>query len=199
MSEEKDKDTDGQESSGNDKKPDANAETGPSPKTFTQAELDTIIADRLSRAKPSDYDELKTKAAEHDKAQEAGRSDLEKAQAAQAKAEGERDTANSRVDKMLINTALTTEAEKAGAINVNAVIAMAAESVSFKDGEVAGAAAAVKALKTSEPTLFGEPKKQGAEFGGQTPSSVSEQIKEAEAKGDFNASRLLKIGRMVGK
>lgn len=51
-------------------------------KTFTQAQLDAIVTDRLSRqkAKYADYDELKAKAAEFDKQREAGKSELQKAQ-----------------------------------------------------------------------------------------------------------------------
>lgn len=47
----------------------------------TQADFDRIIADRVSRerAKFADYADLKAKAAEHDKAQEAAKSDLQKA------------------------------------------------------------------------------------------------------------------------
>ena len=42
-------------------------------KTITQAEVDAIVGERLARErqKYSDYDELKSKAAEYDKAQEA--------------------------------------------------------------------------------------------------------------------------------
>lgn len=51
-------------------------------KTFTQAELNAIVADRLSRerGKYADYEELKSKAAQFDAAQEAGKSELQKAQ-----------------------------------------------------------------------------------------------------------------------
>jgi len=50
-------------------------------KTFTQAEMDAIIGDRLKRerAKYADYDELKTKAAAYDEATEASKSELQKA------------------------------------------------------------------------------------------------------------------------
>lgn len=51
----------------------APAEPSETPKTFTQDELDRIVRDRVARAKPSDYDELKTKAAEYDKAQDAAK------------------------------------------------------------------------------------------------------------------------------
>ena len=50
-------------------------------RTFTQAEMDTIIGERLARerAKYSDYEELKNKADAFDAAEEATKSDLQKA------------------------------------------------------------------------------------------------------------------------
>lgn len=50
-------------------------------RTFTQAELDDIVQTRLSkeRAKYSDYEELKAKALKFDEAEEAGKSELQKA------------------------------------------------------------------------------------------------------------------------
>ena len=49
-------------------------------KTFTQAEMDAIIGERLKRErdKYADYEELKTKAAAYDEAAEAAKSDLER-------------------------------------------------------------------------------------------------------------------------
>lgn len=50
-------------------------------KTFTQSELNAIIADRLSEVKEkyADYDDLKTKAQKYDEAEEASKSELQKA------------------------------------------------------------------------------------------------------------------------
>ena len=50
-------------------------------RTFTQAEMDAIIGDRLKRerAKYSDYEDLKAKATAFDEAAEASKSDLQKA------------------------------------------------------------------------------------------------------------------------
>ena len=50
-------------------------------RTFTQAEMDAIIGDRLKRerAKYADYDELAKKAKAFDEAEEAGKSELQKA------------------------------------------------------------------------------------------------------------------------
>ena len=53
----------------------------PAERTFTQAEMDAIIGDRLKRerAKYADYEDVKAKAQQFDAAQEAAKSDLEKA------------------------------------------------------------------------------------------------------------------------
>ncbi|MBQ2680458.1 MAG: hypothetical protein IJF97_00825 [Eggerthellaceae bacterium] len=52
------------------------------PRTFTQEQVDNIVRERLARAKaepPADYEELKAKAAKYDEAQEAAKSDLQRA------------------------------------------------------------------------------------------------------------------------
>ncbi len=50
-------------------------------KTFTQSELNAIVADRLARerSKYSDYEELKSKAGQFDAAEEARKTELQKA------------------------------------------------------------------------------------------------------------------------
>lgn len=50
-------------------------------RTFTQAEMNAIISDRVARerSKYADYEALKTKAAQFDAAQEAGKTELQKA------------------------------------------------------------------------------------------------------------------------
>ena len=71
-------------------------------RTFTQAEMDAIIGERLKRdrAKYADYDELKAKAAKYDEAEEASKSELQKAVE-------ERDRLKAKLDK------LEAEAERA--------------------------------------------------------------------------------------
>lgn len=60
-------------------------------KTFTQEELDSIIADRLGRErqKYADYDSLKQKAGKYDEQQEANKTELQKATERAEKAEKE--------------------------------------------------------------------------------------------------------------
>ena len=63
-------------------------------RTFTQDEVNRIVADRLKRAKsalPPDYDDLKAKAAKLDELEAANKSDLERANDATAKAKAKAD------------------------------------------------------------------------------------------------------------
>lgn len=53
----------------------------------SQEELNRLIGDRVKRAKPADYDDLKAKAARLDEIEQASKSDLEKAADRAAKAE----------------------------------------------------------------------------------------------------------------
>ena len=55
--------------------------SGTQPKTFTQEQVDSIVKERLARAKatpPADYDELKAKAARLDEIEDAQKSELER-------------------------------------------------------------------------------------------------------------------------
>lgn len=53
----------------------------PAQRTFTQSEVDAIVRERLTRerSKYADYDELKAKAAQRDEAEQADKTDLQKA------------------------------------------------------------------------------------------------------------------------
>lgn len=63
-------------------------------RTFTQAEMNAIISDRLSRerSKYADYDDLKAKAQQFDAAQEAGKTELQKANEKAAKLQAQLDS-----------------------------------------------------------------------------------------------------------
>lgn len=63
----------------------------PETKTFTQEEVNSIVAERLGRdrQKYADYDSLKEKAEQYDKLQEANKSELEKANERANKLEAE--------------------------------------------------------------------------------------------------------------
>lgn len=65
------------------------AEAEQTPKTFTQEDVNRIVANRVS--KYSDYEELKAKAAKFDEAEEAQKTELEKAQERANKLQSELD------------------------------------------------------------------------------------------------------------
>lgn len=66
-------------------------------RTFTQAEVNSIVADRLNRerTKYADYDDLKAKAQQFDAAQEAGKTELQKATEKAEKLQQQLDALNS--------------------------------------------------------------------------------------------------------
>lgn len=65
------------------------------PQTFTQEDLDRILADRLRRAKPADYDDLKAKADRLAEIEDAQKSEQQRHADAAAAAQRERDEARS--------------------------------------------------------------------------------------------------------
>lgn len=104
-------------------------------RTFTQAEMDAIIGDRLKRerAKYADYDELKTKAAAYDEAEEASKSELQKAVE-------ERDVLKAELER------LTAEKERAEQVaKIAAETGVDAALLSRMSGDVAENAEFLKA------------------------------------------------------
>ena len=69
----------------------------------SQDELNRIIGERVKRAKPADYDDLKAKAARLDEIEQANKTEIEKAADRAAKAEQERDKA--RADALRLRVA----------------------------------------------------------------------------------------------
>lgn len=152
-----------------DSKPDKN-----DAKSFTQADVDRIVQERLARAKPpADYDDLKAAAQRLEEIEAANKSDLEKAQTRADEAEKRAEQAQNRANDALRRAAVMSAATTAGAIDADAVIAMLdQDAVTIgDDGQVTGAEEAVKALLESKPYLVGtsngEPVKKSVADGGQ--------------------------------
>lgn len=81
------------------------------PKTFTQDEVNKIVAERVARAKPADYSDLKAKAAEYDKLAEKSKTDLERAvDAARKEGAGE---AATRYNRRLVESEARAQAATA--------------------------------------------------------------------------------------
>ena len=94
--------------------PQTNAGTGE--KTFSQADVDRMIADRLAREqkKYADYGDLKAAKEELDKLKEGQKSELEKANAAREKAEAKAKEFEAKMKLMELNALKSKLAAEAG-------------------------------------------------------------------------------------
>jgi hypothetical protein len=161
---------------------------GQAEKTFTQADVDRIVQDRLARAKsapPADYEDLKAKAAKFDELDAANKSELEKAQEAARKATEERAKAVERANAALRRGAVTAAAVKAGAVDPDAVLALIAQDAVTvgDDGQVTGAEEAVTSLLKDKPYLVGkQPKFSGGADGGARGGDVPSQLSRDDLK-----------------
>lgn len=176
-------------------------------RTFSQAEVDAIVQARLTRAVPQDYDELKKKAQAFDAAEEANKTELQKALDRAEKAEAAAKDANARADATLRRAALMAEAASQNAADADTVVALLAsvDTVAIEaDGiTVKGAKEAVAKLLKDKPFLVkAEGNKPpansgGGEFGGNDGKTTAEKIREAESKGDFKSALSLKTRGLI--
>lgn len=175
-------------------------------KTFTQSQLDAIIADRVKRAVPADYETLKEKAAKLDAAEEAAKTELQRAQDEAAKAKTEGATAVAQAAQMVRTSRIETEAARAGALNPDVVVALLASNaaITVADGKVVGAKEAIEALKAAPETAFlfgaaktGLPAANGGQFGGVDNKTLDEQIAILEGQGKHKEARALKVQKMM--
>jgi hypothetical protein len=139
---------------------DAPADPPADGKTFTQAELDRIVQDRLARAKatpPPDYEELKAKAAKLEELEEASKSELEKAQAKADKALKDSEAAIERANKRLVEAAILAEATAQKAIKPEHLhrLVDTGEVTVGDDGQVTGAKEAVEGFLKANPEYVG--------------------------------------------
>ena len=175
----------------------------PPEKTFTQAELDEILKQRLARAVPADYDDLKSKAQKLDELEAANKTEVERALAKAEKAEKERSETEARANATLKRAAIIEAAASQNAADTSVVVALLinSEDVTIgKDGEITGAEKAVKDLLKEKPFLVKGQSAgaSGGEFGGESPKGLADQIAAAEAKGDYDAAMRLKLAGNQG-
>jgi hypothetical protein len=144
----------------------APAGSGAAEKTFTQAQLDKILEDRLARqrAQFGDVDELKAKASRLDELEASQQSEAEKQRAAREKAEQKAADAEQRANQTLEaandrlrRAAVVAEAAKQGAVDGEDVFRLldASKLTIDDDGNVQGADVAVKGLLEAKPHLIG--------------------------------------------
>lgn len=176
--------------------------SGDDRRTFTQDELDELVARRLTqeRRKYADYGDLKKKAAEFDALAEQQKSDAEKAVDA-ARREGRSEALKAANDRLLKAEVRAAAAQKlADPADAVRLLDLASFTVG-DDGEIDGAAitAAVEQLVTDKPYLAAQPSgfqgsggngPRGARPG--TGPTLPQLIAEAERSGNTRESMRLK-------
>lgn len=179
------------------------------PKTFTQEELDKIVADRIARERKklerfADYDDIKKKAEEYEKALEEKRlaelTEKERLEEIAKKHETEKQTLAQELEQLresVKRERIVNEFIKvATALNVAYIddaLKLADLSAVMVDEEgVKGVKEAVEALVQHKPFLVAQTKKEPKIVGGPTGYSVSDEVKtlesqleEAKRKRDF--------------
>lgn len=129
-------------------------------RTFTQAELDRIVQERVARVKaqpPADYEDLKAKAAKLDQIEEANKTELEKAQARAQEAEETAQRTVEAANRRLVEAAIIAEATSQKAIkpeHMHRLVDTEAVTVG-DDGQVTGAKEAVAAFLKANPEYVG--------------------------------------------
>lgn len=155
-------------------KPPGGSDDKPEPKPWTppasQDELDRIISDRLKRqqAQFAGYDDLKKKAEEFDKLQEAQKTELERERDARTKAEETAQKATERANRALIRAAVVDAATKAKAIAPDDVLAVLPDGAITigDDGTLSGVSEAVAAALAARPHWVVNGRPQGSADGG---------------------------------
>ncbi|MFD1267573.1 scaffolding protein [Paenibacillus motobuensis] len=197
------------------------ADPEPEPeKTFTQAELDEIVAKRLARDRKGreDYDDIKAKLealeqaeAERERAKltETERLEAEKQAALDAAeaAKTERDNALSAANTRLINAEFKALARDANipADRLAAALKLADLSVVTVDdeGNVVGADAAVKALIEENPYLVAQTKPKSIGDGTPIPAGEDErrtlEAQLAEARKERNFTKVIELSNKLSK
>lgn len=176
-------------------------ESEPKLVSMTQEQLDRMIADRVARAKPKDYDDLVKIRDAQAAAAEKEKSDLDKEREARKASDAKASAAVATANARLRSAAILAEAATQGAADPGMIAQLLASSESITvddDGEVAGADAAVKKLLKDKPFLVkaATPGASGGEFGGVDQKSLDEQIQAAEAAKNWTLSRQLKMQKL---
>lgn len=191
-------------------------ETKPESKTFTQEELDKIVADRIQREKKklekfADYDEIKTKAAEYEKAVEEKRlaelSAQERAEEIARLAQEEKSALEAELQKLIESNrqqAIKNEFFKvASALNVeyvdDAMKLADLSAVTVDEEGVKGVEDVVKALVEHKPFLVKKAKAEPKVIGDSTQSKSDNGDKTAEQLLKQAADRAKKSGRVEDK
>lgn len=154
-------------------------------KTFTQADLDRIVAERVARAKPKDYDDLRAAKTELDKLKESQQSDTEKAINA-AKSETEK-AVRSEVQRERVLDRVEVLAAKDFADAEDARLRLGARADEFigKDGQIDA-----DAIKTALGNLLKDKPHLAAKGDGRPKGDVGQGARETPKDTGTGRARL---------
>lgn len=147
--------------------PTAPAETGaePAEQTFTQAQLNQAIQDRLARVqkKYEGFDELRAKAEQFDQLQDQQKTEIQKAQERATKAEQAAATRTQAANERLIEAAVLSQATSQKAIKPEHLFKLIDRSTVTvgDDGQVTGVEDAVKSFLDANPEYVGSTRPRG--------------------------------------
>ena len=155
---------------------------------FTQAEVDRIVGERLTRerAKFSDYDDLKTAAGKLAEIEAAQLSELEQAQKAREVAEQSAQAAMANANTRLTQAQFLAEAAKLGATHPEDAYALADKAgvAVSEDGTVTGVVEAVAALAEAGRLVMGAkqlpPRLDGGAGDGGRPGDKAARLSSEE-------------------
>jgi hypothetical protein len=164
----------------------------PPARTFSQEDVDRIVQERLARAKstpPADYDELKKKAAEFDKIEEANKTELEKAREQVAKAEERAAKISEQARETRLRSTILAEAARVNrhVVDPEAVVVLLDRSkLEFDDdGEPTNITKVMDELLEARPYLVaqqGGGARGNADMGARGVPAGVKQLTEADLK-----------------
>lgn len=147
-------------------------------RTFSQADLDRIVQERLARErqKYADYGDLKAAAGKLRDIEEANKSEVERAREKAAAAEARATAAESESREVRVRAAIVAEAARKGVVDPDAAVALMDRSqLAFDDdGTPSNVAEAMDSLLTAKPYLAGGTR-ASADQGARSGSKVSSQ------------------------
>ncbi|MGG0757556.1 hypothetical protein [Brevibacillus laterosporus] len=182
------------------------------PKTFTQEELDRIVADRVARErkkteKYADYDDLKTKITEYEREREEKqraemteierwKTDYEKEVTAKQALEQSVTEMEAKYRQEKIRNAFITAATSANIAHIDDAYILASTDLSKvtfdESGSVVGVDSVIQSLVETKPFLIAQTKKEPSTIGGPSGyghetgvKTVEAQLEEAKKKKDF--------------
>ncbi|MCZ0829077.1 hypothetical protein O0547_27210 [Brevibacillus laterosporus] len=182
------------------------------PKTFTQEELDRIVADRVARErkkteKYADYDELKTKITEYERERdekqraemseiERWKTDFEKEVASKQALEQSVAEMEEKYRQEKIRNAFITAATSANIAHIDDAYILASSDLSKvtidESGNVVGVDSVIQSLVETKPFLIAQTKKEPSTIGGPSGygndtgvKTLEAQLEEAKKKKDF--------------